>query len=301
MSGDERTPSPADHDDRDHDQDGAQDGAHDGAHDGGAQPRVGRWHVGAEESARANRGWWDADAASYRAEHGAFLGTSDFVWGPERLREEDAGLLGDVRGLRVLEVGCGAAQCTRWLAARGASAVGSDLSGGMLREARALDRLAGVRSQLLQCDARRLPLADGCVDVVCSAYGALPFVADAGEVLAEAARVLVPGGLLAFSTAHPLRWALPDLPGPEGLLVRHSYFDRTPYVEAEEDGTVRYVEHHRTLGDWVRALVAAGFVLLDLVEPEWAAGEEVWGGWSRLRGELVPGTAVFVARSAARG
>ncbi|GAA4964084.1 class I SAM-dependent methyltransferase [Kineococcus glutinatus] len=260
------------------------------------QPRVGRWPVDADTSARANRSWWDADAAGYRAEHGSFLGVSDFVWGPEGLREADAGVLGDVRGRRVLEVGCGGAQCARWLAGRGAHVIAVDLSAGMLREARALDASAGVRTDLVQCDARRLPLADGCVDVVCSAYGALPFVADVGEVLAEVARVLVPGGLLAASVPHPLRWALPDLPGADGLVVRHSYFDRTPYVEADEEGAVRYVEHHRTLGDWVRALAAAGFVLADLVEPEWSAGDQVWGGWSRLRGELVPGTAILVAR-----
>ncbi|PPK96085.1 methyltransferase family protein [Kineococcus xinjiangensis] len=261
-------------------------------------PRVGRWPVDAETSARANRTWWDADAADYRIEHGDFLGAADFVWGPERLREEEARLLGDVRGKRVLEVGCGGAQCARWLGAQGAAVVGTDISAGMLREARALDAATGSRTALVQCDARRLPFADASVDVVCSAYGALPFVADVGEVLAEIARVLVPAGLLAFSVAHPLRWALPDDPGEHGLVVRHSYFDRTPYVETEEDGSVRYVEHHRTMSDWVRALVAAGFVLQDLVEPQWSAGEAVWGGWSRLRGELVPGTAVFVARSA---
>ena len=36
-----------------------------------------------EETARANRRWWDAEAADYYAEHGAFLGDADFVWGPE--------------------------------------------------------------------------------------------------------------------------------------------------------------------------------------------------------------------------
>jgi hypothetical protein len=60
-----------------------------------------------------------------------------------------------------------------------------------------------------------------------------------------------------------------------------------------------YVEQHRTLGDRVRELVAAGFELRDLVEPEWPAGHErVWGQWSPLRGRLFPGTAIFVAVSA---
>jgi hypothetical protein len=54
------------------------------------------------------------------------------------------------------------------------------------------------------------------------------------------------------------------------------------------------VEHHRTLGDYVRALAGAGFALDDLVEPEWPEGfEQEWGQWSPLRGRLFPGTAIF--------
>ncbi|NKY06382.1 SAM-dependent methyltransferase, partial [Cellulomonas hominis] len=67
----------------------------------------------------AGRRWWDANAGDYLDEHGAFLGDDDFVWCPEGLREADAHLLGDVAGRRVLEVGSGAAQCSRWLAAHG--------------------------------------------------------------------------------------------------------------------------------------------------------------------------------------
>ena len=77
--------------------------------------------------------------------------------------------------------------------------------------------------------------------------------------------------------------------------MRQSYFDRTPYVEVDDGGAATYVEHHRTLGDRVRDVVAAGLVLDDLVEPEWPEGRDrVWGQWSPLRGELFPGTAIFV-------
>jgi hypothetical protein len=80
-----------------------------------------------------------------------------------------------------------------------------------------------------------------------------------------------------------------------GLTVAASYFDRTPYVEQDEQGRAVYVEHHRTLGDRVRDVVAGGFRLVDLVEPEWPAwNSQEWGGWSPLRGNLLPGTAIFV-------
>jgi hypothetical protein len=86
-----------------------------------------------------------------------------------------------------------------------------------------------------------------------------------------------------------------DDPGPDGLTVQQPYFDRTPYVEIDDEGHATYVEHHRTLGDRVRDLVAAGLVLDDLVEPEWPEDREtVWGQWSPLRGRLFPGTAIFV-------
>jgi len=93
-----------------------------------------------------------------------------------------------------------------------------------------------------------------------------------------------------------MRWMFPDDPGELGLTVTMSYFDRTPYVEVDSVGRPTYVEHHRTIGDRVRDVVAGGFRLVDLVEPEWPAGhEQIWGQWSPLRGKVFPGTAIFVA------
>ena len=248
------------------------------------------------DSVRGNRRWWDDAAVGYLAEHGDFLGTDRFVWCPEGLDEAQAGLLGDVAGRDVLEVGCGAAQCSRWVAARGGRAVGLDLSAGMLRSLPA-EGPDDHRPALVQADARALPFADSSFDVTFSAYGAVPFVADPDVVMAEVARVLRPGGRWVFAVTHPIRWAFPDDPGQGGLTVTRSYFDRTPYVEADARGKVAYAEHHRTLGDRVRDLVGAGLVLVDLLEPEWPAGHDrPWGGWSPLRGRLFPGTAIFVTR-----
>jgi SAM-dependent methyltransferase len=267
--------------------------------------RVGRHPAGSSETSAANRRWWDAAADDYQAEHGAFLGgpgNARFIWGPEGLDEATAHILGptaSLSGCDVLEIGCGAAQCGRWLASLGASVLAFDLSRRQLRHAQLPPpevRPGRGRIALLQADAEHLPLAGESFDVAFSAYGAFPFVADAIGALREVARVLRPGGRLAFSVTHPIRWAFPDDPGVGGLTVRSSYFDRTPYVETDADGGAAYVEHHRTMGDWVGAINAAGFVLTDLVEPEWPdAFAQPWGGWSPLRGALIPGTAIFRA------
>jgi len=261
---------------------------------------VARRAVGAAESARAGRRWWDADADDYHAEHGDFLGVADFVWGPEGLREEQARLLGpagSLTGRRVLEVGAGSAMCARWLAGQGARPVALDVSAGMLRHAVAAGAATGTPIPLVQADAQCLPFADGSFDLAFSAFGAVPFVADSAAVMAEVARVLRPGGRWVFAVSHPVRWAFPDSPGPDGLTATMSYFDRSPYVEFDAAGQATYVEQHRTLGDRVRELVAAGFALEDLIEPEWPDGlDQEWGQWSPLRGRLLPGTAIFVSR-----
>jgi SAM-dependent methyltransferase len=170
------------------------------------------------------------------------------------------------------------------------------VSAGQLAEARRLDERTGVSVPLVQADAQVLPFADASFDVVCSAYGGVPFVADSAGVMREVARVLRPGGRWVFSTTHPFRWCFLDDPGPRGLVVESSYFDRRAYVEQDETGNATYVEHHRTIGDRVREIVGAGLVLDDVVEPEWPDGhEQAWVQWSPLRGRLVPGTVIFVS------
>src|SRR6059058_5820897 len=101
--------------------------------------RVLRRDAEPSESAHAMRSWWDTQAPDYYQEHGDFLGDAGFVWGPENLRESTARLLGDVTGRRILEVGCGAAQCSRWLMQQGAQPVAFDLSGGQLAQGRTLN------------------------------------------------------------------------------------------------------------------------------------------------------------------
>ncbi|MCP1388569.1 class I SAM-dependent methyltransferase [Corynebacterium sp. TA-R-1] len=239
------------------------------------------------DASRANRAFWDADAARYHASHPEYL--AGFHWCPEMLAEEDAHLLGDVRDVAVLEIGCGSAPCASWVAAQQSGAgfvAGFDLSSGMLAR-------ADGSVPLVQADVLAIPFASGVFDIVFSAFGGLPFVRDIDAAFGEVRRVLADGGRFVFSVTHPMRWVFPD--DPASMQAEISYFQRE-YEEYDENGTLTYAEYHRTFGDWVRTLGAAGSWLADVIEPEWPADLDLeFGQWSPARGAIFPGTAIFVA------
>ena len=74
-------------------------------------------------------------------------------------------------------------------------------------------------------DALALPYRGGSFDVVFSAFGALPFVADLDAALREVHRVLRPHGRFVFSVPHPMRWVFPD--DPQDLTAELPYFERS--------------------------------------------------------------------------
>ena len=116
-----------------------------------------------------------------------------------RSRRRDLGVLGDVRGLDVVELACGTAYFSAWLARAGASAVAVDLSGEQLATARRLQDQLGPVFPLVQADAEQVPLASGRFDLVVSEHGAAAWC-DPERWLPEAARLLRPGGRLVFLT-----------------------------------------------------------------------------------------------------
>ncbi len=116
-------------------------------------------------------------------------------------------------GERVLDVGCGTGTFAARLATRNPaqSVVGVDVSDGMLDEARR-KTAAFPNVRFEQARAADLPLADASVDVVVSA-SALHYVDQPGDALAEARRVLRPGGRLAVVDWDRSRWWMAALEG----------------------------------------------------------------------------------------
>ena len=152
------------------------------------------------EHVRRNRTSWNAWSAEYQAKHGPQLDEKPLAWGVWGIPESELDILGDLSGKQVLELGCGGAQWSRFLAERGFDVVGIDLSESQLAHAR---RTSAPELRLLQANAEACPFGDASFDVVFCDHGATSFC-DPRRVVPEAARLLRDGGLFAFNIASPL-------------------------------------------------------------------------------------------------
>ncbi|MFN2588248.1 MAG: class I SAM-dependent methyltransferase [Actinomycetota bacterium] len=236
-----------------------------------------------------NRRAWDREAADYQRQHHAFLTEHALAWGIWRIPEATLGLLGDVGGKLMLELGCGAAQFSIALAQNGARPVGLDISTQQLRHALATFEASGTTVPLVQASAHMTPFADGVFDVVFADYGATTFV-DPYLTVPEAARLLKPGGVFVFCTTSPLYMMCRDL---ESEAVTETL--QRPYfgMRVIEDGS-DFRDYQIPHGEWITLFRKNGLVVEELIEtqpdagvtttyegrpPEWARrwpAEDVW-------------------------
>jgi len=211
-----------------------------------------------------NRSAWNRRAADYVETAERNWAASGASWGRWSVPESALGVLpAQLVGLDCVELGCGTAYVSAWLARRGARPVGIDLSSEQLATARRLQQRHGLSFPLHEGSAEHLPFADESFDLAISEYGACLW-ADPRLWVPEAARVLRPGGRLIFLTNGTilmlcLRDDVDELPADR--LVR-DYFGmyRFEWTGAPE------VEFHLGYGDWIRLLRDNGFEVEDLLE-----------------------------------
>jgi len=216
----------------------------------------------AGDDARRNRAVWNVWAEEYRVDGRRSWASHEPCWGIWHVPERELGVLGDVAGRDVLELGCGTAYQSAWLARRGARVVGLDNSPAQLASARLLQREIGPVFPLIHADAAAVPLRDASFDVVFNEYGAALWV-DPERWVAEAARLLRPGGLLAFlSNAPLLQVCWPLQARAAGTTLVNDYFGMRRDVDPS-DGSVYF---HLPHGEWVRLLRRHGFTIEDLIE-----------------------------------
>jgi SAM-dependent methyltransferase len=209
---------------------------------------------------------WDQVAAHYQRE--VAEERTVVQYGPWSPTEAKLGLLGQVQGLTILELGCGGGQCAVALAQHGAQVTGQDVSEAQLAFARQRAAAAGVEIPFVAGSAVDLSgFGPETQDLILAVY-VLPYVEPLAACLAECWRVLRPGGRLVFSLDHPLRDCFLDTEEQELTLYPvRDYFDETP-IRWRFPGThVRMANRHLPLSGWIDHLLVAGFVLVRLVEP----------------------------------
>ena len=218
-------------------------------------------------------------------------------WGVFDVPESGVGVLGDVAGLDVVELGCGTAYFAARLARRGARVVGVDPTAAQLETARRMMRETGIELRLVEAAAEAVPLPSASFDLAVSEYGASIW-ADPYKWIPEAARLLRPGGRLVFlrnSTLVVL--CLPD-EGPAEEHLHRPQFGMHRFEWPEEDG----VEYHLQHGDWIRLLRASGLEVEDLVELQAPEGAETHHYYDYVSAEWArkwPAEEIWTARKRA--
>ncbi|MEO6120959.1 MAG: methyltransferase domain-containing protein [Acidimicrobiales bacterium] len=234
---------------------------------------------------------WDRWAEAYQA--GARLPTDVAVYGPDIATERDLRLLGDLRGKRVVELGCGGAQSAIAFAKQGAIAIGVDASTEQLAHAKALSVAEGVRVELRHGDLADLAfLRADSVDLVFSAY-ALGYVEDVGRVFRQVHRVLRVGAPLVFSLEHPASYMV-DGHSSDPLSLTRSYFDPST-VDWQAGGDIDFTSYPHTIADLVTALVRASYRVDAILEPPPTPDGPRSQHWNEAM-RYVPATLIMRAR-----
>lgn len=229
------------------------------------------------EHVQKNRAAWNNFATDYVASGERAWASDEPYWGLFNVPESQLHVLpAELAGRDTIELGCGTAYVSAWLARRGARPIGIDNSPKQLETARRLQSEHGLSFPLHLGNAETTPFQDGSFDLAISEYGASIWC-DPYRWIPEAARLLRPGGELIFIVNGTLVMlctpADPDAPVTERL--ERPYFGMHRF-DWEKEGTV---EFHLGYGDWIRLLRGAGFEIEDLIEvrpPEGATTRYPW-------------------------
>jgi len=244
------------------------------------------------DHARRNRTLWTTYAAEYAEKAPRQWASEEIYWGIWKIPESELRILGDVGGLHAVELGCGTAYFSSWLARRGARPIGVDVTPAQLATARAMQRRFGVRFPLVEASAEDVPVADRRFDLALSEYGASIWC-DPYRWISEAARLLRPGGRLVFLCNSAIMMMTGDELGRVGDRLRRSYFGMHRFEWPDDHS----VEFHLGYGDWIGVLAANGLTAERLVELQAPPGavpplEHIPPGWA----ERWPPEEIWVAR-----
>jgi SAM-dependent methyltransferase len=238
-------------------------------------------HDGRVNHVEQNRRYWDDEAAAW---HGPLARDQwsqvEPRWGLWATPESQVSVLPDgIAGMPTIELGCGTAYVSAWLARAGARPVGIDVSEKQLATARAMQTEFGVEFPLVSGNAEAVPYDDNAFGLAISEYGAALWC-DPYQWIPEAARLLVPGGQLVFMRYSPLFALCVPPKGPASTTLTRAQFGLT---QLDRGNHQEFVLPH---GEMLRLLRSCGFVVEDLIEiqapqPAHRDYDKVSADWAR--------------------
>ena len=239
-----------------------------------------------------NREIWTQENAEYTGPKALDTWRQEEIrWGVFQVPESEVGALPEVAGKDVVELGCGTAYFSAWLARRGARPVGVDVTPAQLATARQCQQELGIEFPLVEASAEDVPLPDASFDLALSEYGASIWC-EPDRWVAEAARLLRPGGDLVFLVNSTLAILCSPDEGKVAEQLQRPQFGMHRFVWPPDEEINFYIPH----GEWIRVLTQRGFEVValhelqapaeamdhpryDFVSAEWARkwpSEDIW-------------------------
>ena len=240
--------------------------------------------------------YWQDEARYYQEE--TRISCDDFHYGPLIPGDRDLKLLpSDLNGMRCLEIACGAAQNSIYLARKGAVCSAFDISSAQIEYAEKNVREHGAQVELKKMMQEELPAGYGIFDLIHSAYG-LNFADSLDDTVKNCGRLLETGGVLLFSLPHPLfSGEFLELDDEPGLFLAN-YFRIPPDLRFDENGKESTHSNFYSIAEISTALAENDFLIERICEPETCATppytSECWEEY-RLQFERFPGTIIFKA------
>ena len=242
---------------------------------------------------------WDEVSKGYQKD--SKIHTKSVHYGPYAPDENELKLLGNVKGKKILEIGCGGGQCSIAFSKQGAKCTGIDITKEQLKYAEKLAKKNKTKINFIQGDIQTLKgIKSNSYDIVFSAF-ALQYIPNLTRCYKEIYRVLKRKGIFVFSFDHPFYFTI----NQKTHKISRSYFKIGKYEEMEtwsDDSRHKFVIYHRKISDIYNWLVSVGFFVEKIIEPLQLKGQKAWRGgrWDEIYPKelvkLIGPTIIFKAR-----
>lgn len=208
---------------------------------------------------------WNLIALKYQEKRNISFNDIEYALG--YARESELNLLGDVKGKKIIELGCGGGENSIILAKKGAICTGVDISFKQLKYAKNLAKKHEVKIKLIEGDLENLVMIDDEIFDIAISIFALDWMQDLDAAFKEAYRILKKNGIFVFSIQHPIYNLLgaEDF-NPKELKISTNYFEK--HVTFVESTGIDLKVHASKISDIINGLIKIGFDIEKILEPE---------------------------------